>query len=312
MSLAVTADIYNTICKVKLMTIYNTREQGCSCSVPIRPCPPPVPACPPPVPPCPPPVPPCPPEPVPVPYPVVGPTGPTGPMGPMGPQGVQGYQGPQGPIGPTGPQGIPGPNGAIGPTGPQGVPGAVGATGAIGPTGPQGPQGVAGATGAVGPTGPQGVAGATGATGAVGPTGPAGGISEYASFYALAPNDNPTAIAQNTAVEFPNSSASTTGITRLTNSTFNLADTGTYLIMFKVNTNTAGQLGIAVNGTVQPNATFGNAADDGIIEGKTIITTTAANTVLSIVNPIATAVTVTPSAGGTEATVSDLTIIKLA
>lgn len=281
MSLAVTADIYNTICKVKLMTIYNTREQGCSCSVPIRPCPPPVP-------PCPPPVPPCPPAPTPVPYPVVGPTGPTGPMGPMGPQGVQGYQGPQGPIGPTGPQGIPGPDGAIGPTGPQGV---------------------AGATGAVGPTGPTG---ATGATGAVGPTGPAGGISEYASFYALAPNDNPTAIAQNTAVEFPNSSASTTGITRLTNSTFNLADTGTYLIMFKVNTNTAGQLGIAVNGAVQPNATFGNAADNGIIEGKTIITTTAANTVLSIVNPIATAVTVTPSAGGTEATVSDLTIIKLA
>lgn len=302
MSLAVTADIYNTICKVKLMMIYNTREQGCSCSVPIRPCPPPVP-------PCPPPVPPCPPEPVPVPYPVVGPTGPTGPMGPMGPQGVQGYQGPQGPIGPTGPQGIPGPDGAVGPTGPQGVPGAVGATGAIGPTGPQGPQGVAGATGAVGPTGPQG---ATGATGAVGPTGPAGGISEYASFYALAPNDNPTAIAQNTAVEFPNTTASTTGITRLTNSTFNLADTGTYLIMFKVNTNTAGQLGIAVNGAVQPSATFGNAADDGIIEGKTIITTTAANTVLSIVNPIATAVTVTPSAGGTEATVSDLTIIKLA
>lgn len=295
MSLAVTADIYNTFYKVKLMMIYNTREQGCSCSVPIRPCPPPVP--------------PCPPEPVPVPYPVVGPTGPTGPMGPMGPQGVQGYQGPQGPIGPTGPQGIPGPNGAIGPTGPQGVPGAVGATGAIGPTGPQG---ATGATGAVGPTGPQGVAGPTGATGAVGPTGPAGGISEYASFYALAPNDNPTAIAQNTAVEFPNTTASTTGITRLTNSTFNLADTGTYLIMFKVNTNTAGQLGIAVNGAVQPSATFGNAADDGIIEGKTIITTTAANTVLSIVNPIATAVTVTPSAGGTEATVSDLTIIKLA
>lgn len=288
MSLAVKADIYNTICKVKLMMIYNTREQGCSCSVPIRPCPPPVPPCPPPVPPCPPPVPPCPPAPTPVPYPVVGPTGPTGPMGPMGPQGVQGYQGPQGPIGPTGPQGIPGPDGAIGPTGPQGV------------------------AGAVGPTGPQGVAGPTGATGAVGPTGPAGGISEYASFYALAPNDNPTAIAQNTAVEFPNSSASTTGITRLTNSTFNLADTGTYLIMFKVNTNTAGQLGIAVNGAVQPNATFGNAADNGIIEGKTIITTTAANTVLSIVNPIATTVTVTPSAGGTEATVSDLTIIKLA
>lgn len=305
MPLAVMAGIYNTICKVKLMMIYNTREQGCSCSVPIRPCPPPVP-------PCPPPVPPCPPEPVPVPYPVVGPTGPTGPMGPMGPQGVQGYQGPQGPIGPTGPQGIPGPDGAIGPTGPQGVPGTVGATGAVGPTGPQGPQGIAGATGAVGPTGPQGPQGIAGATGAVGPTGPAGGISEYASFYALAPNDNPTAIAQNTAVEFPNTSASTTGITRLTNSTFNLADTGTYLIMFKVNTNTAGQLGIAVNGAVQPNATFGNAADDGIIEGKTIITTTAANTVLSIVNPITTAVTVTPSAGGTEATVSDLTIIKLA
>ncbi len=232
--------------------------------------------------PCPPPVPPYPPEPIPVPYPVVGPTGPTGPMGPMGPQGVQGYQGPQGAIGPTGPQGIAGPDGATGPTGPQGV------------------------TGAVGPTGP------TGATGATGATGPAGGISEYASFYALAPSDNPTAIAQNAAVEFPNTYASTANITKISDSVFNLVQAGTYLIDFKVNSNEPGQLAVALNGTVQTNATFGSAADNGLIDGKMILTLTAANTQLSIINPATTSVTVTPSAGGTAATASNLSILKLA
>ena len=270
------------------MMIYNQREQHCICPTPIKPCP-----CPPPPPPRPP-YPPAPPEPVPVPYPVVGPTGPTGPMGPMGPQGVQGYQGTQGPIGPTGPQGIPGPDGAIGPTGPQGVPGSVGATGAVGPTGPQGPQGVAGATGA---TGPQGIA---------------GGIAEFASFNGTSAAGDPTVVAQNTAVPFPNATAGTTGITRLTNTSFNLAEPGEYLVQFKVNSNEAGQLGIALNGAVQPNTTFGTATANGSIDGASIITTTAPNTELSIVNPNATSITITPDAGGTNPTVSALNIIKLA
>lgn len=291
------------------MMIYNQREQCCVCPAPIKPCP-----CPPPRPPYPP----APPEPVPVPYPVVGPTGPTGPMGPMGPQGVQGYQGTQGPIGPTGPQGIPGPDGATGPTGPQGVPGAVGATGAVGPTGPQGPQGIAGATGAVGPTGPQGPQGVAGATGAVGPTGPqgpqgvAGGIAEFASFNGTSAAGDPTVVAQNTAVPFPNATAGTTGITRLTNTSFNLAEPGEYLVQFMVNSNEAGQLGIALNGAVQPNTTFGTATANGSIDGASIITTTAPNTQLSIVNPNATSITITPDAGGTNPTVSALNIIKLA
>ena len=282
------------------MMIYNQREQCCVCPAPIKPCP-----CPPPRPPYPP----APPEPVPVPYPVVGPTGPTGPMGPMGPQGVQGYQGTQGPIGPTGPQGIPGPDGATGPTGPQGVPGAVGATGAVGPTGPQGPQGVAGATGAVGPTGPQGPQGVAGATG---PQGVAGGIAEFASFNGTSAVGDPTVVAQNTAVPFPNAIAGTTGITRLTNTSFNLAEPGEYLVQFKVNSNEAGQLGIALNGAVQPNTTFGTATANGSIDGASIITTTAPNTQLSIVNPNATSITITPDAGGTNPTVSALNIIKLA
>ena len=258
------------------MMIYNQREQHCICPALIKPCP-----CPPPPPPRPP-YPPAPPEPVPVPYPVVGPTGPTGPMGPMGPQGVQGYQGTQGPIGPTGPQGIPGPDGAIGPTGPQGVPGAVGATGAVGPTGPQGPQGVA------------------------------GGIAEFASFNGTSAAGDPTVVAQNTAVPFPNATAGTTGITRLTNTSFNLAEPGEYFVQFKVNSNEAGQLGIALNGTVQPNTTFGTATANGSIDGASIITTTAPNTQLSIVNPNATSITITPDAGGTNPTVSALNIIKLA
>ena len=283
------------------MTIYRadndcnckSRNIGCPCS---------------PTPPCPPPIPPCP--------IIQGPTGPTGPRGPQGlqglqglqgatgPQGVQGLQGPRGQQGPTGAQGIQGETGATGPTGPQGIQGETGATG---PTGPQGIQGETGATGATGPTGPQGIQGETG------PTGPAG-ASEYASYYATAPGDNPTAITAGNAVEFPGTSSQSTGITRLSDSTFNLAEAGTYLVAFRVNSTDAGQLQIAVNSNGLANGIFGTSTEGSSIDGVTVITTAQANSVLSIINPTnSTApITITQNAGGANPTNSTLTILKLA
>lgn len=322
------------------MTIYRA-DNDCNCKSRNIACP-----CPP-TPPCPPPIPPCPPCPI-----IQGPTGPTGPRGPQGlqglqglqgatgPQGVQGLQGPRGQQGPTGAQGIQGETGATGPTGPQGIqgqtgatgptgptgpqgvqgepgiPGAVGATGPTGPTGPQGIQGepgipgVAGATGPTGPTGPQGIQGETGATG---PTGPAG-ASEYASYYATAPGDNPTAVTAGNAVEFPGTSSQSTGITRLSDSTFNLAEAGTYLVAFRVNSTNAGQLQIAVNSNGLANGIFGTSTEGASIDGVTVITTAQANSVLSIINPTnsTSPITITQNAGGTNPTVSTLTIIKLA
>ena len=319
------------------MTIYRP-DNDCICKSRNIACP-----CPP-TPPCPPPIPPCP--------IIQGPTGPTGPRGPQGlqglqglqgatgPQGVQGLQGPRGQQGPTGAQGIQGETGATGPTGPTGpqgiqgepgIPGAIGATGPTGPTGPQGiqgepgiagavgatgptgptgPQGIQGVTGATGPTGPQGIQGVTGATG---PTGPAG-ASEYASYYATAPGDNPTAVTAGNAVEFPTTSSQSTGITRLSDSTFNLAEAGTYLVAFRVNSTDAGQLQIAVNSNGLANGIFGTSTEGSSIDGVTVITTAQANSVLSIINPTnsTSPITITQNAGGANPTVSTLTIIKLA
>ena len=283
------------------MTIYRpdndcnckSRNIGCPCT---------------PTPPCPPPIPPCP--------IIQGPTGPTGPRGPQGlqglqglqgatgPQGVQGLQGPTGQQGQTGAQGIQGETGATGPTGPQGIQGLTGATG------PTGPQGIQGETGATGPAGPQGIQGETGATG---PTGPAG-ASEYASYYATAPGDNTTAVTAGNAVEFPTTSSQSTGITRLSDSTFNLAEAGTYLVAFRVNSTNAGQLQIAVNSNGLANGIFGTSTEGASIDGVTVITTAEANSILSIINPTnsTSPITITQNAGGTNPTISTLTIIKLA
>ena len=295
------------------MTIYRA-DNDCNCKSRNIGCP-----CPP-TPPCPPPIPPCP--------IIQGPTGPTGPRGTQGlqglqgatgPQGVQGLQGPRGQQGPTGAQGIQGETGATGPTGPQGIQGLTGATGPTGPqgikgltgaTGPAGPQGIQGETGATGPTGPQGIQGLTGATG---PTGPAG-VSEYASYYATAPDDNPTAVTAGNAVEFPTTSSQSTGITRLSDSTFNLAEAGTYLVAFRVNSTNAGQLQIAVNSNGLANGIFGTSTEGASIDGATVITTAQANSILSIINPTnsTSPITITQNAGGTNPTISTLTIIKLA
>ena len=265
------------------MTIYRP-DNDCNCKSRNIGCP-----CPP-TPPCPPPIPPCP--------IIQGPTGPTGPRGPQGLQGLQGATGPQGV------QGLQGPTGQQGPTGAQGIQGETGATG------PTGPQGIQGETGATGPTGPQGIQGETGATG---PAGPAG-VSEYASYYATAPGDNPTAITAGNAVEFPTTSSQSTGITRLSDSTFNLAEAGTYLVAFRVNSTNAGQLQIAVNSNGLANGIFGTSTEGASIDGVTVITTAQANSVLSIINPTnsTSPITITQNAGGVNPTISTLTIIKLA
>lgn len=119
-------------------------------------------------------------------------------------------------IGPTGPTWPAGPSG--GPTG------ATGPIGATGPTGPHGEQGIQWLPGEVWATGP---------TGATGATGPAGGVLNFADFYALMPPDNAATVAPGTDVSFqqdgPNSGS---GISRIDDSSFNLASIGTYQILF--------------------------------------------------------------------------------
>ena len=207
-----------------------------------------------------------------------------GPMGPQGPQGVPGPRGPQGAQGPQGPQGNPGPRGL------QGL------TGATGPQGPQGPQGL------------------TGPTGATGPAGAPGGVLGFADFYALMPGDNAATVAPGTDVSFPQDGAnSATGIVRNSGSSFTLSQVGTYQVFFNVPVTEPGQLVLTLNGSDLEYTVVGRATGTTDIVGMSIITTTQANSVLTVRNPAgnAEALTITPFAGGTRPVSAHLIIIQL-
>lgn len=225
------------------------------------------------------------------------PQGPQGPAGPQGPQGPQGVQGAQGPIGPQGP---------VGPVGPEGPAGAVGPAGPIGPQGEQGPAGSQGPQGEQGPAGPQGPQGEQG---------PAGTVLGFADFYALMPPDNPQEVEAGSDVAFPRDGANSgDGITRLSDTSFNLPDVGIYQVLFDVAVEEAGQLMLTLNGTDLPYTVFGKAATTSQIVGVVLVTTFSADSVLTVRNPSGTAgpLTITPSAGGTRPVTAHLLIMRLA
>lgn len=168
------------------------------------------------------------------------------------------------------------------------------------------PMGIIGPTGA---TGPQGVAGEISATG---PTGPAGtsGVLDFADFYALMPPDNPATVAPGTDVSFPQDGPNSgSGISRLGASSFNLAEIGSYQILFQVGVSEAGQLVLTLNGSELAYTVVGRATGTSQIIEMTIITTTSINSVLTVRNPAA--LTITPVAGGTEPVSAHLVITQI-
>jgi len=264
-----------------------------------------------------------------------GPVGATGPVGPQGPAGIAGPAGPQGPAGvagPVGPQGPAGETGPVGPQGPAGIAGPAGPQGSVGVAGPVGPQGPAGETGPVGPqgpageagpVGPQGPAGETGPigpqgpageTGPIGPQGPAGGVLNYADFYALMPPDNAATVAPGTDVSFPQDGPNSgSGIARSGPSSFNLAQIGTYQVLFQVSVTEAGQLMLTLNGEDLAYTVAGRATGSSQIVGMAIVETTVIDSVLTVRNPdgTAAALTITPLAGGTRPVSAHLVITQI-
>ncbi len=215
---------------------------------------------------------------------------------PPGPQGPAGPQGPVGPRGPAGPQGIPGNAGPVGPQGP---------AGAAGPVGPQGPIGETGAIGSQGPAGE---------TGPAGPQGPAGGVLNFADFYALMPPDNAATVAPGTDVSFPQDGPNSgSDIARTGPNSFNLALIGTYQVLFQVSIAEAGQLILTLNGADLAYTVAGRATGTSQIVGTAIVTTTSANSILTVRNPAgnAAALTITPLAGGTRPVSAHLVITQI-
>ncbi len=271
----------------------------------------------------------------------------TGPIGPIGNTGATGATGASGPIGPIGNTGATGARGATGPVGPIGNTGAtggigpqgsIGSTGATGGVGPQGPIGITGATGGIGPQGaigntgatggigPQGPIGNTGATGGIGPqgpigitgaTGPAGtsGLIAFGDFYALMPGDNPATIAVGADVLFPEDGSFSAGsaIARTSPSKFKLSAIGTYQVMFQVSVTEPGQLDLTLNGVEQLGTVVGRATGTSQFTGMSLVTTTVANSVLTVRNPAgnSTALTITSLAGGTSPVSAHLVITQI-
>ncbi len=187
--------------------------------------------------------------------------------------------------------------------------------GTRGPRGLRGPAGIPGTVGANGQTGPQGAQGQPGVAGPTGPTGPTepSGTSEFAEFYALMPPDNPATVGAGTAVSFPQDGPQSGTIIRLTASTFQLTETGTYRVTFAVSVTEAGQLELTLNGAALPYTVVGRATGTSQIVGDALVSVSAADSVLAVVNPSgeSTALTITPLAGGVDPVSASLVIQKL-
>ncbi|SCY22382.1 hypothetical protein [Alkaliphilus peptidifermentans] len=190
-----------------------------------------------------------------------------------------------------------------------------GPPGPEGPEGPQGPQGEQGPEGPQGIQGPQGPTGEQGATGATGATGPSEGILAYADFYALMPPDNTATVAVGTDVDFPQDGPSSmTTITRVNDSEFNLGAIGTYQVLFQVSVDEAGQLVLTLDGAELAYTVVGRATGTSQIVGMALVSTTETDSILTVRNPAnnATALTITPMAGGTEPVSAHLVITQIA
>jgi hypothetical protein len=168
-----------------------------------------------------------------------------------------------------------------------------------------GPAGPAGMPGAAGPVGSKGDPGQTGAPGPVSPP-------SYAEFYALMPGDNAATVAVGSAVGFPQNGPQD-GISRSSSSLFVLPSVGTYRVSFQVSVTEPGQLGLKLDGTEIPYTVNGRATGTSQISGDALVTTVAPNSTISVVNPAgnATALTITPSAGGTHSSAASLIIEQL-
>ena len=147
-----------------------------------------------------------------------------------------------------------------------------------------------------------------------GPVGPTTLVNNYADFYALMPPDNPATVAPGSDVSFPSDGSTFgTSITRLSASTFNLADIGTYQVHFQVPVTEAGQLELTLNDVAIQDTVIGRATGTSDISGTFIIETTSVNSVLTVRNPAdnASALTITPNAGGIDAVSAHLVIMQL-
>jgi hypothetical protein len=143
-------------------------------------------------------------------------------------------------------------------------------------------------------------------------------VIDFAHFYALMPPDNAATVAIGGAVDFPEDGPTSAGsITRTGVDSFNLADIGVYQIQFQVSVDEAGQLIATLDsggGPVELAYTVvGRATGTSQMVGIFLVQTTVVDSVLTISNPLAaaSALTITPLAGGASPSSATLVITQL-
>lgn len=180
------------------------------------------------------------------------------------------------------------------------------AGGAIGIAGFAGPGGAPGLAGAAGALGIQGIIGIPGAP----------GLLDFSDFFTL----QSTTVTQNTtitagnAVQFANIGSTTGTIVPTSPSTFLLPTVGTYLVQFEVGvTEGTSQLQLSLNTVPLSETVVGRASGTAQIVGTFLVTTTSANSVLSVINPEGNGpINLEPIGGsGTESLSSHLVIIRI-
>ena len=128
------------------------------------------------------------------------------------------------------------------------------------------------------------------------------------------PPDNSAAVAPGTDVNFPQDGPNSgSSITRTRSSSFNLSEIGTYQVSFNVSISEVGQLELTLNGAPLEYTVVGRATGTGDVLKIFLVNTTTINSVLTVRNPAgnATALTITPLAGGTAPVSAHLIIIQL-
>jgi len=128
------------------------------------------------------------------------------------------------------------------------------------------------------------------------------------------PHDNSATVAAGTDVSFPQDGpTSASSIARTGPSTFNLAATGTYQVLFQVSVTEAGQLIVTLNGADLAYTVAGRATGTSQLVGMALVTTTVVNSILTVRNPAgnSTALTITPLAGGTRPVSAHLVVTQV-
>jgi hypothetical protein len=128
------------------------------------------------------------------------------------------------------------------------------------------------------------------------------------------PPDNAATVAIGEDVSFPENgpAMASSGITRLGPATFNLANIGTYQVMFQVSVNEPGQLELTLNESRLAYSVVGRATGTSQIAGMALVQTTETNSVLTVRNASsASALSITPLAGGTSPVSAHLIITEI-